>query len=136
MNEEKKIKSCITKYKLHYTYSCLENKKNPKNFYLKSDLFINASHFEGFPNAVVEAINFNLPVICSDTSSGVREITLNGNGGDLFKIDDYKDLAKKILLFYKNPKILIKKLKILRKNIKNFSIEKNVEKYKAIFIKI
>ena len=135
-DEEKKIKSCISKYKLQNRIFLLGFKKNPKNFYLKSDLFINASHFEGFPNAIVEAINFNLPVICSDTSSGVREITLNGNGGDLFKIDDYKDLAKKILLFYKDPKIFIKKLKIARKNIKNFSIEKNVEKYKAIFTKI
>ena len=77
------------------------DKKKTKKYYQESNLYINASHFEGFPNAIVEAINFKLPVICSDTNSGVREITLNGNGGDLFKIGDYKNLANKIFLFYK-----------------------------------
>jgi glycosyltransferase involved in cell wall biosynthesis len=135
-NEKEKIKSYIKKNKLQKKILLLGNKKNPKNFYLKSDLFINASLFEGFPNAIVEAINFNLPVICSDTKGGVREITLNENGGDLFKVGDYKDLGRKIALFYKDPKKLIKKLNLARKNIKNFSIKKNVEKYDSIFKKI
>ena len=135
-NEKKKIKDYIKKYKLQKRVLLLGLKKNPKKFYLKSDLFINASHFEGFPNAIVEAINFSLPVICSDTRSGVREITLDGKGGDLFKIGDYKGLAKKIVLFYQNPKHFIKKMKVARINIKNFSIQKNVEKYDYVFKKI
>ena len=114
----------------------LGHKKKPKKYYLESNLYINASHFEGFPNAIVEAINFNLPVICSDINSGVREITLNGNGGDLFKVGDYKNLANKIISFYQNPKPFYNKLVLARKNIKNFSIEKNVKKYEFIFKKI
>ena len=135
-NEKDDIKRFIKKYKLQNRIFLLGHKKNPRDYYLESDLFINSSYFEGFPNAIVEAINFNLPVICSDTTSGVREITLNGKGGDLFKVGDYKNLAKKIALFYQSPKILNKKLIIARKNIKNFSIEKNVEKYEFVFKKI
>ena len=135
-NEKDDIKGFIKKYKLQNKIFLLGYKKNLRDYYLESDLFINASYFEGFPNALVEAINFNLPVICSDTTSGVREITLNGKGGDLFKVGDYKNLAKKISLVYQSPKILNKKLMIARKNIKNFSIEKNVEKYEFVFKKI
>ena len=135
-NEKDDIKRFIKKYKLQNKIFLLGHKKNLRDYYLESDLFINASYFEGFPNALVEAINFNLPVICSDTASGVREITLNGKGGDLFKVGDYKNLAKKISLVYQSPKILNKKLMIARKNIKNFSIEKNVEKYEFVFKKI
>ena len=135
-DEKENIKSYIKKYKLQKKIFLLGLRKNPKKFYLMSDLFINASHFEGFPNAVVEAINYNLPVICSDTSGGIREITLHGRGGDLYQIADYKSLAKKIIRFYQNPKNLIKKLNLARKNIKNFSINKNVKNYDSIFKKI
>ena len=135
-NEKENIKNLIKKYKLQKKIFVLGHKKKPKKYYLESNLYINASHFEGFPNAIVEAINFNLPVVCSDTNSGVREITLNGRGGDLFKIGDYKTLANKIFSFYENPKPFYKKLALARKNIENFSIEKNVEKYESVFKKI
>ena len=135
-NEKESIKNLVKKYKLQKRIFVLGHKKKTKKYYQESNLYINASHFEGFPNAIVEAINFSLPVVCSDTNSGVREITLNGNGGDLFKVGDYKSLANKIFSFYQNPKPLYKKLALARKNIKNFSIEKNVEKYEFIFRKI
>jgi len=135
-NEKESIKNLRKKNKLQKRINVLGHKKKPKKYYLESNLYINASHFEGFPNAIVEAINFNLPVICSDTNSGVREITLNGNGGDLFKIGDYKNLANKIFSFYQSPKPFYRKLALARKNIKNFSIEKNVEKYESVFKKI
>ena len=51
-------------------------------------------------------------------------------------VGDYKSLANKIFSFYKNPKPFYKRLIIARKNIKNFSIEKNVENYESIFKKI
>ena len=134
--EKENIKSLVKKYKLQKRIFILGYKKKTKKYYQESNLYINASHFEGFPNAVVEAINFNLPVVCSDTNSGVREITLNGNGGDLFKIGDYKNLANKIFSFYQNPKPFYKKLTLARKNIKNFSIKKNLKQYEFIFRKI
>ena len=82
---------------------------------MESNLYINASHFEEFPNAVVEAINFNLPVICSDCKGGAKEIILNFRGGDLFDVGDFKILAKRIISFYQNPNRLKKNLNFLEK---------------------
>jgi glycosyltransferase involved in cell wall biosynthesis len=132
-SEKENIKNLIKKYKLQKRIFILGHKKIPRRYYLESNLYINASHFEGFPNAIVEAINFNLPVICSDCKGGSNEIILNGKGGDLFNVGDYKDLAKKIISFYKNSYKLNKKLKISRRNIKKFSLENNVNKYESIF---
>jgi len=132
-NEKDDIKRFIKKYKLQNRIFLLGHKKNPRDYYLESDLFIHASLFEGFPNSIVEAINFNLPVICSDCKGGTREIILNGKGGDLFNVGDYKNLSKKIISFYQNPNKLKKKLRLSRKNIKNFSIENNVKKYNFVF---
>ena len=110
--------------------------KNPKNIYLNSDLFIHASHFEGFPNSIVEAINFNLPTICSDCKGGTREIILNGKGGDLFPVGNYKILAKKIISFFKNPKPLNKKLILAKNNIKKYSLKNNIQKYDKLFLNL
>ena len=104
--------------------------------YKKADLYINASHIEGFSSATIDAINYNLPIICSDCKGAMREIVRNGKGADLFNVGDYKNLSKKIIFFYKNPNKLKKKLKLSRKNIKNFSIKKSVQKYEFVFKKI
>ena len=47
-----------------------------RKLFLESDLFVSSSDFEGFPNTVVEAINYGLPVISSKSHGGINEILL------------------------------------------------------------
>ena len=111
-------------------------KKNLSKYYQKADLYINSSHIEGFSTAIIDAINYNLPIICSDCRGGNREITLNGQGGDLFQVGNHFDLKKKIVGFFKNPKILLKKNQKAKKFIKFYSEKNNKDKYEKIFKKI
>ena len=131
--EKSNLKEMIQKYSLEKKVFLLGTIKKPEKFYLNSDLFIHASHHEGFPNSIVEAINYNLPVICSHCKGGTKEIILNGRGGDLFPIGDHKILASKITAFFINRKLLNKKLNIARNNVKKYSLKNNVEKYDKLF---
>lgn len=49
-------------------------KKNPYPYLKKGDLYVLTSYYEGFPNAMVEAMSMGLPVIATDCMTGPREI--------------------------------------------------------------
>ena len=48
--------------------------KNPFSILAKSDAFVLPSMYEGFPNALVEALSCELPCVATDFRSGAREI--------------------------------------------------------------
>jgi len=77
---------------------------NPFKYIRIADLFILSSKYEGLPNALIEAMFLKKPLISSDCPTGPKEILDNGNYGSLFKVGDYKLLAKLILNFKKSKK--------------------------------
>ena len=84
-----------------------------------SNLYINSSYFEGFPNSVVEAINHGIPVICSQSHGGINEILLHGKCGTIFNNRNSFDLASKIEDYYNNPKEYFSKTKLAKKILKD-----------------
>lgn len=104
-------------------------KKNLKKYYLKSKLFILNSIYEGFGNVLIDAINYDLPIITTNCKSGPNEIIDYGKGGFIIPIRSPKLLSKKILFCINNYKLAQKKSKYAKKNIEKFDCEINCEKY-------
>ena len=91
------------------------------------DLIIVPSYMEAFPNVVLEALYYNIPIL----GSNVGGIPLILNKSQLFEAGDYKTLSNKILKmfnssYYKENLILIKKLR------KKFLFDWGNEFYKII----
>ena len=78
----------VNKLKLEKKIKFLKFQSNTDKYFAESDLFINTSFFEGFPNSVVEAISYNVPVLCSKSHGGFHDFIKNDTYGNLFDINN------------------------------------------------
>ena len=60
-------------------------------------MFLLASRFEGFSNALLEALFLGIPVITSNCPGANSEIIKKGFNGFLAKNEDSEDFSKKII---------------------------------------
>ena len=112
------------------------NVRNVEKFLLKSDLFINTSVYEGFPNSVIQAINCGIPVIASRSYGGINEILSNGKFGTLFETGNEDDLANKISDFRKNNKNFLKKARLAHSSLNKYKFNNLHNEFAKILKKI
>jgi glycosyltransferase involved in cell wall biosynthesis len=66
---------------------------NPFPFLLAADGYVMSSWYEGFPNAVAEALALGCPVVAFDSPGGIRELVEDGVNGELVPFGDEAGLA-------------------------------------------
>ena len=86
------------------------------------------------PNVLLEAITLKKFVISSNCPTGPGEILDNGKGGMLFKVGDYKDLSKKIIIYQKNKKIFLNKINYAYKRLYRYDHKKNLNNYLKLIL--
>ena len=134
--QKKELVKFVYKNQLSNKVKFLNHKKNVRKYFLESDLFINTSFFEGFPNAVVESLKYKVPVICSKSHGGIFDILKNNRYGYLFNVQKIGNLSSLILKFLNNSSLFLKKTKSAKNNLKRFTIGKCVLSYEKLFDKL
>lgn len=135
-DQRKKIQHLINTLDLKKNIKILGWKKNLNNYYKNAKLFVLPSLYEGLGNVVIDAVNFNIPVITTDCRSGPSEIVKKNKGGFVVPVSDPKQMAIKIHYCLKNYKLALKKAKYAKKYIIRFGEKKNSEKYYKELVKI
>tara|TARA_Y100001970_G_C14243267_1_gene866252 strand:+ start:1736 stop:2836 length:1101 start_codon:yes stop_codon:yes gene_type:complete len=129
------LKNFINENKLQKNVILKKFVNNPYPFLKISDVFILSSNYEGLPNVLLEAQYFKKIIISTKCPTGPKEILLNGKAGIFFKMNDYKDLSKKIIYVYKNKNKLKKITKIGFANLNRFNEIKNLNLYYNVISK-
>ena len=124
-----KLQKYINKKNLNHRIILKDFLHNPYPIIKQSDIFILSSFYEGLPNVLLEAAVLKKFIISSNCRTGPKEILLNGKGGYLFKVNDYKNLSKLIVKFVKNKKNLKRKINLTYKSLNRFDSNLNLRKY-------
>jgi glycosyltransferase involved in cell wall biosynthesis len=124
-DKETYLNNFIFRNKLESYVKLIGYQDNPFKYIRNADLFVLSSKYEGLPNALIESLFLKKSVISSDCPTGPKEILDNGNYGSLFKVGDYKSLAKLIINFKKSKK----KIKNAFLSCSRYNYQNNCEEY-------
>ena len=102
-------------------------------FYHKAQLFIFPSLYEGFGLPLLEAMNMECPIICSNTSC-FSEIV--NNAAILFDPTDIESIQFKMEKLIYDQQLLIDLTKRGNKNLNNYSWKKCAEETEQLYKKI
>lgn len=98
--------------------------KNSSESLAQADLFVLSSHFEGFPNALCEAMAAGVACIATDCPDGPRDIVRNGLDGILVPPGDLDALSRALAGLMGSPDERRRLGRNAREGIGRFSIER------------
>ena len=134
-----KLEKQINALKLQDNVKLLGKVHNSKIFeyLLKADLFIQASDYEGLPHSVLEAINYEVPILSTEVG-GCRDLLEDGKNGFIIPSPPNKEqIAKQIIFIISNDKIAKKKAKNAKKLITDkYNFLKQAQIYEEILYEV
>lgn len=110
--------------------------KNPFPWYVRADVFVLSSFFEGFGNVIVEAMALGIPVVATDCPSGPREIIQDRVNGFLVPMKDPRKMAEGILDVLKDEALRTRFINNGKERANRFLITDTVVGFEKQILKI
>lgn len=91
-----------------------------------ADIYVASSQSEGLGLNLIEAMACDLPVVAS-MNRGHAEIVQDGKNGFLIELDDYTNMAEKVLLLYNDQKVRNAFIAQAQKDIEKYGTEEAIK---------
>lgn len=125
---QKLIEQKIKTLKLHKSISIISHTSTPQDYLQQSDIFLQGSFAEGFPNALLESCATGVPAIAFECLGGTKEIIQNGINGFIVKDNhDFIQKLKKLINNNLDPK------KVSESVFEKFDKSIIIQQYQALF---
>jgi glycosyltransferase involved in cell wall biosynthesis len=111
-------------------------KNNLLAFYRTGDIFVHPSHFDPFPNVVLEAMAVGLPVVGSSSAGSVLDRVQEGVNGFIFEDGDVYQLYEKMVQIFININSLNKMKIAARMTAESWSVDRNINQLTKMIYEI
>jgi len=129
-SQRDKLAELIKELNLQESVFLLGKKSNIAEYYATSKIFAFSSRFEGFPNALLEAMFFGLACVSTDCPTGPAEMIMNGSSGYLIPVDDIKALAQKLRKLAYNEDLRVQMGHEALTSVEQYGVDKIVGEWK------
>ncbi|PCJ95909.1 MAG: hypothetical protein COA50_08090 [Flavobacteriaceae bacterium] len=130
--KREKLEILIKELGIEKNVTLLGRIKEVHKMYNTSKIFAFSSLYEGFPNALIEAMYFGLPCISTDCPTGPSELIENEVNGYLTPLNDARELAEKLkLLMHDGKKRDLFGTRAM-KSVEKFNTDKVVKEWRLL----
>ncbi len=124
-----KLQQLIEKLKMEKHISLLGRYSDVATFYNKSKIFAFSSLYEGFPNALQEAMFFGLACVSTDCATGPAEMIEEGKSGFLVPVGNEVAITERLNLLMENDLLRTSMGQEAQKVMKAYEIDEILGKW-------
>lgn len=106
---------------------------NVGDWYARASLYAMSSHFEGFPNTLVEAMAYGVPAVSFDCDTGPRDIIRHGIDGVLVAPGDVEGMASALDTLMRDSRVRARFAQRAVDARERFSMEKISRMWETVF---
>lgn len=132
-NLKKKLEKQIIQKKMEKQILLMGTTNEIEKEYLKSDIYVMSSRFEGMPMVLLEAQSYGLPLVSFDCPNGPSDIIEDRVNGYLVKNFNEEEMLKKINKLIDNENLRIKMSKNTERMILDFEKINILKKWGDLF---
>ncbi len=99
------LEKLVRELGIGYEFTFAGQIKDINNFFTDKHLMLHSSFYEGFPNAIMEAMAAGLPIIATDTGD-TRFLVKDGENGYLIPTHNINVMEQRIIELSQSPEIL------------------------------
>lgn len=129
---EHEVKALAKRFRLEGFVYFLGWQDNPFKFMRRASLFVLSSDYEGFPNALIEAMAVGCPVISTNCISGPAEVLKGGEYGVLVPPNDENAMAGAIVRLLRNEGLRRELSGKGMRRTEDFDISAQAKEYKRL----